>query len=247
MIRTLLIDDETYSRQTLKSLITDLFPKLEVIGDAGDIEEGIEAIESLKPDLVFLDVHLKSGTGFDILKQLKNINFEIIFVTAHDEYAISAFQFAAFGYLLKPLVVSELTQVVHRLIEKRNTQNDQNKRIKILIENYSEGVVKKIVVQNISGFQVLNLQEILYLEGEVNYTKFYLRDGKTILISKTLKEYENLLKEQGFLRIHQSYLINLHHVVQYIKGEGGQVVMSNRQELPVSRRKKSAFLKQFIG
>ena len=103
------------------------------------------------------------------------------------------------------------------------------------------------MVQNISGFQVLNLQEILYLEGEVNYTKFYLRGGKTILISKTLKEYENLLKEQGFLRVHQSYLINLHHVTQYIKGEGGQVVMSNQQELPVSRRKKSAFLKQFIG
>ena len=166
MIRTLLIDDETFSRQTLKSLILDLFPKLEVIGEAEDIEEGIQAIQTLKPDLVFLDVHLKSGTGFDLLKQLKNINFELIFVTAHDEYAISAFQFAAFGYLLKPLVVSELTQVVHRLIEKRNTQNDQNKRIKILIENYSEGVVKKIVVQNISGFQVLNLQEILYLEGK---------------------------------------------------------------------------------
>ncbi len=247
MIKTVIIDDELFSRKTLMNLLIDFFPKLKVVGEADDIQQGIELIKQAKPDLVFLDVHLKSGTGFDLLKQIGDLSFELIFVTAHDEYAITAFQFAAFGYLLKPLVIKELKEVVGRFIDKRSLESHHQKRIKILIENYSEGLVKKIVVQNVNGFEVLELNEILYLEGAVNYTKFYLSNGKSILISKTLKEYETLLKEQGFLRVHQSFLINLHHVKQYQKGEGGQVIMSNQKEIPVSRRKKAEFIRQFIG
>ena len=247
MIKTVLIDDESFSRSTLKNLLEGLFPQLEIVGEASDIQEGIDVLEKLQPDLVFLDVHLKSGTGFDLLKKLNQTPFEIIFVTAHDEYAINAFQFSAFGYLLKPLEIKELRKVMDRFILKRSESAQQNKRVKILIENYNEGLVRKIVVQNVNGFQVLELKNILYLEGAVNYTKFYLQDGSSILISKTLKEYENLLQNQGFIRVHQSFIINLHHVKQYIKGEGGQVIMSNQKEIPISRRKKSNFIKQFIG
>ncbi|TAE56309.1 MAG: DNA-binding response regulator [Bacteroidetes bacterium] len=249
MIKSVIIDDEAQARKVMKNLLAADFPGVEVVGEADDIHSGMEAIRSCQPDLVFLDIQLKSGTGFELLDRLGDENVEVIFVTAYDNYALTAFQFAAFGYLLKPVRISELQKVLMRFEEQqRLKQQSRQERIKVLIESYEDkGQVKKLIVQHVNGFQVLPLHEILYLRGEDNYTRFMLEKGEQTLVSKTLKEYEQLLDDFGFYRIHQSYLVNLRHVREYTKGEGGTVTMHNHDELPVSRRKKAGFLKKFLG
>lgn len=247
MIRTVIIDDETNARNTLKSLLRAINAPLEIVGEGDDVAAAKSIIQSEKPDLVFLDIQLKTGTGFDVLKSLSGFKGEIIFVTAYDNYAIQAFQMAAFGYLLKPLQINELKEVVSRFSEQFNAKKNTTSRAQILIENFEEGNIKKLVIQNVNGFRVLSLNEIIYLKGEVNYTRFLLKGGEKLMTSKTLKEYETLLNEYGFYRIHQSYLINLRHVKEYIKGEGGEVVMINNDHLDVSRRRKSQFIARFLG
>ncbi|MEM1119599.1 MAG: LytTR family DNA-binding domain-containing protein [Bacteroidota bacterium] len=247
MIRTIIIDDETNARNTLKSLLRTIKAPLEIVAEGDDVATAKALIQSEKPDLVFLDIQLKTGTGFDVLKALSNFKGEIIFVTAYDNYAIQAFQMAAFGYLLKPLQINELKEVVNRFIEQHKAKKNTTPRAQILIENFEEGNIKKLVIQNVNGFRVLSLNEIIYLKGEVNYTRFMLQKGEKLMTSKTLKEYENLLNDYGFYRIHQSYLINLRHVKEYIKGEGGEVVMINNDHLDVSRRRKAQFVARFLG
>ncbi|MDX1908147.1 MAG: LytTR family DNA-binding domain-containing protein [Bacteroidia bacterium] len=249
MIKTLIIDDEAQARNVIRNLLATDFPHVEVVGEADDVTAGIEAIRQWQPDLVFLDIQLKSGTGFELLSRLGAENVEVIFVTAYDQYALTAFQFSAFGYLLKPVRISELQRVIQRFEEQqRLRQQARQERIRVLIENYSDHAqVKKLIVQHLNGFQVIPLHEILYLKGEDNYTRFMLDKGEQILVSKTLKDYEQLLDDFGFFRVHQSYIVNLRHVREYTRGEGGTVTMYNHDELPVSRRKKAAFLTKFLG
>lgn len=247
MIKTVIIDDEANARNTLKSLLRNIAAPIEVVGEGDDLDKAKQVIEQMQPDLVFLDIQLKTGTGFDVLQNLPTFKGEIIFVTAYDNYAIKAFQMAAFGYLLKPLQINELKEVVNRFKEQYNAKKNTASRAQILIENFEEGNIKKLVIQNVNGFRVLSLNEIIYLKGEVNYTRFLLKGREQLMTSKTLKEYENLLTNYGFYRIHQSYLINLRHVKEYIKGEGGEVVMVNNDQLDVSRRRKAQFIARFLG
>lgn len=247
MIRTVIIDDETNARSTLKSLLNAIEAPFDIVGEGDDVATAKDIIESTQPDLVFLDIQLKTGTGFDVIQTLSNFSGEIIFVTAYDNYAIKAFQSAAFGYLLKPLQINELKEVVERFVLQFKTKKNTASRTKILIENFEEGNIKKLVIQNVNGFRVLSLNEIIYLKGEVNYTRFMLENGEKLMTSKTLKEYENLLTNYGFYRIHQSYLINLRHVKEYLKGEGGEVIMINNDRLDVSRRRKQQFIARFLG
>lgn len=247
MIRTVIIDDETNARNTLKSLLQAIDTPLEIVGEGDDVASAKKVIEGEQPDLVFLDIQLKTGTGFDVLQQLTDFNGEIIFVTAYDNYAIKAFQMAAFGYLLKPLQINELKEVTNRFINEFKSKKNNTNRTQILIENFEEGNIKKLVIQNVHGFRVLSLHEIIYLKGEVNYTRFILDKGEKLMTSKTLKEYENLLTNYGFYRIHQSYLINLRYVKEYLKGEGGEVIMTNGDQLDVSRRRKAQFVARFLG
>ncbi|MDX2285380.1 MAG: LytTR family DNA-binding domain-containing protein [Bacteroidia bacterium] len=249
MIRSVIIDDESQARKVLRNLLASEFPHVEVVGEGDDVRSGIDAIRSAQPDLVFLDIQLKSGTGFDLLTQLGEAPAEVIFITAYDNYALAAFQFAAFGYLLKPLRISELQKVLQRFeAQQQLRQQARQERIRVLIESYADqGQINKLIVQHVNGFQVLPLHEILYLKGEDNYTRFLMTGGEQTLVSKTLKDYEQLLENYGFYRVHQSYLVNLRHVREYTKGEGGTVTMHNHDELPVSRRKKAGFLKRFLG
>lgn len=249
MIKALIVDDERQARNVLKRLLEEQFPHIQLVGEAEDVQSGIEAIQRLSPNLVFLDIQLKDRTSFEILTALPKHTFEVIFITAYDSYALKAFQCAAWGYLLKPVRLSELKQAVDRLEKQLGLQHQKREeRLRILIENYEEkGQVRKLIVQHIHGFQVISLTEILYLAGEVNYTRFTLESGEQILVSKTLKDYEHLLSGFGFFRIHQSYLINLRHVKQYTRGEGGTVTMNNNHELTVSRRRKADFLQKFLG
>lgn len=249
MIKAIIIDDERDARFIIKSHLDNLFPEtVSVVGQASKIKEGIALIKNEKPDLVFLDIQMPSGTGFDILEDIGEINFEVIFITAYNQYAVKAFECSALGYLLKPLKMNDLEKSVHKAIEKINSKKyDLNKRLKLLIENYGDDKqIKKLVVTHVKGFNVLAIDEIIRLESDRNYTTFVLLGDKKITASKTLGEYDTLLSDFGFFRIHQSTLVNLRHVSAYHKEDGGVVEMVDKVKLKVSRYRKQAFIQRFL-
>lgn len=248
MIKTVIIDDEEDARFLLRNLVKrKAKEQLDIVGEADDVSSGVELIKAQKPDLVFLDVQMKSGTGFDLLKQIDRVNFEVIFVTAYNQYAIDAFKFSAFGYLLKPIKSTELQDILDKLL-KRFEQKDKSldKKVKVLIENYgAKGEIEKLIIPNISGFRVLKINEIVRLDGDRNYSHFILLDGTKITTSKSLREYEELLMEHGFFRIHQSTIVSLRHIIGYFKTDGGYVEMVDKTKHKVSRSRKNEFLEKF--
>lgn len=246
MIKAIIIDDEPDARSGLRGLLRQVDLPIEILGEAGDIPTAQRLILRTDPDLIFLDVQLREGTGFHLLARLPDLTAEVIFVTAYDKYAIQAFQMAAFGYLLKPLQISELEEILQRYQERNNSIRTKD-RSRILVDNSRSEQQKKIVLSNVGGFRVVDLSDIIYLRGEVNYTRFFLKNGDTVMVSRTLRDYENMLSELGFYRCHQSYLLNLSHVVEYRKGEGGQAIMSNGNALDISRRRKADFVGKFLG
>ncbi|NVK63573.1 MAG: response regulator transcription factor [Flavobacteriales bacterium] len=249
MIKAVLIDDEKDARFILRNLLERKFSdKIEVIGEADDVIPGAEAIEALKPDLVFLDVQMKKGNGFDLLNRLDDINFEVIFITAHNQFAVEAFKFSAFGYLLKPVKHKDLGVVIEKLETKLlQSKNKMKDRLKVLVENYgNEGEVQKLILPNVEGFQVVKVGDIIRLEGDRNYTNFILLGGKKITASKNLGEYEELLNPHGFFRIHQSTIVSLRHISSYLKTDGGIVETVDGAKLKVSRYRKTEFLSRFF-
>lgn len=249
MIKTVIIDDENDARFLLKNQLQKHFSNaIKIVGEGGDVDTGIKIIEEKQPDLVFLDIKMHKGTGFDLLDAIKDINFEVVFITAYDNYAVEAFRISAFGYLLKPIKARELREVVDKLIyhfEKR--KETVNKRLNVLIENYGdEGQIQKLIIANIEGFRVLTIENIIRLEGDRNYTHFVVEGEKKILTTKSLGTYEDLLIQYGFFRIHQSTIINLRHVKGYIKGDGGKVEMTDGEFLQVSRHRKAQFIHRFM-
>ena len=242
MIRAIIIDDEHYGRQSVKNALAQYCPEVNIVETCETPEKGIEAILALKPDLVFLDVQMPNMSGFDLLNHLSPIHFEVIFVTSFDKYAIKAIRFSALDYLLKPLDIDDLQHAVARTKEQLKRKTPQ--RYESVLHNikYSSGKVEKIAVPTTEGIDFFITQEILYLQAEGSYTKLFLSNGNTYLVSKNLKDFESLLSESGFFRIHNSYLVQVSHIKKYIKGEGGYVVLPNGQHLDVSRRKKDAFL-----
>lgn len=249
MIRALIIDDEEDARFMISAHLSDNFKDtIEIVGQADSVKSGIEAIKNLSPDILFLDIQMKDGTGFDLIEQILTKTFEIIFCTAYDQFAIKAFQFSALGYLMKPVKTQEFINTVNSVIgyvEKQKINSET--RLKILVENYGDDKkIKKIVIPNKNKFFVFSIEDIIRLEGEGNYTNFILTNHPKVMSSKTMKEYEILLSEYGFFRAHQSTLINLRHVVSYTKGEGGFVIMSDEQEIIISRNRKKEFLDRFL-
>ncbi len=249
MIKCVIIDDEADARFMLSNIINKNFKdQLQIVAEADSIPDGIKIIEKHTPDVVFLDIRMREGTGFDLLEKIENKNFEVIFVTAFDQYAIKAFQFSALGYLMKPIKIKELKQVVEILHNHFiNQKENVTKRLKVLIENYGDDrKIKKLVIPNMEGFKVVAIEDIIRLEGDRNYTNFILLENKKITSTKTLGEYETLLSEFGFFRIHQSTLVNLRHVKGYVKGDGGSVEMADGKQVQVSRHRKANFVKKFI-
>ncbi len=243
MITALLIDDDKNLRDGMRELLSFYAPDIQIIGEAEDVETGVAVIDKLKPQVVFLDIQLNDGTGFDILEQLAKKNGKttshIVFITAHEEYAIKAFRFSALDFLLKPVDPDELEIVVGKIrgvLEK----NDSYAHIDLLLENIRKKVdnFKRIALTTADGIHLYEVSDIIRCEGEDNYTTFYIKNNKPIVISKTLKEYEDLLSEYGFERIHQKHLINLAYLKSYVKKEGGYIVMSDNTQLPISQRKK---------
>lgn len=250
MIRAIIIDDEKNARFLLRGLIERHFEQtVEVVAEANDVDTGMKAIAKHQPDLVFLDIKMQKGTGFDLLQQIEHVDFEVIFITAYDNFAVKAFEFAAFGYLLKPVKSGELRKTVARLENHlKRLKEGVDKRIKVLIDNYGDGAgkMKRIVIANMEGFVIADIEDIIRLEASSNYTNFILMDGRKITVSRTLGEYEDLLADHGFFRIHQSHIVNLRHVVAYLKADGGKVQMSDGELLYISRKRKAAFVRRFV-
>lgn len=243
MITALLIDDDQNLRNGMKGLLTRYAPEIHILGEADSVKTGIEAMDKFKPQVVFLDIQLGDGTGFDILEQLALKNGKssshIVFITAHEQYAIKAFRFSALDFLLKPVDPEELQKVLEK-IKNVLKQNDGYAHIDLLLENIRKKVdnFKRIALSTSDGIHLFEISDIIRCESEDNYTKFYIKNNKPIMISKTLKEYEDMLTEHGFERIHQSHLINLSYLKSYIKKDGGYVVMADNSNLPISQRKK---------
>jgi len=241
-IKAVIVDDEKHSRETLKNLVEQFCDGISIVATAASIKDGLEQIGKLNPDLVFLDIELQSGTGFDLLEQVGEINFEVIFTTAFEQYAIKAVKFSSLDYLLKPIDVEELQSAVKKLHQKETTKEYQQ-QIKILIENLKQQPkLNKICLSTALGFEFIDVSEIIYCNASGSYTSFVLKNGSKFLVSKHLKEYENLLIEHFFMRVHNSFLINLKEVKKFIKADGGYIIMSNNDSVSLSRSKKDGFL-----
>ncbi|RAR47203.1 LytR/AlgR family response regulator transcription factor [Flavobacterium lacus] len=243
MTTALLIDDDANLRAGMRQMLSRYAPDISIVGEADSVLTGVEAVQRLKPNVLFLDIQLTDGTGFDVLEKIAELNgkitSQVVFITAHEQYAIKAFRFSALDFLLKPVDPDELQKVIQK-IKAVLSKSDNYAHIDLLLENIRKKVdhFKRIALSTSDGIHLFEISDIIRCESEDNYTKFYIKNNKPILISKTLKEYEDLLTEHGFERIHQSHLINLAYLKSYIKKDGGYVVMADNSNLPISQRKK---------
>lgn len=243
-MKLIIIDDEERSRNSIAGLLKFSQLDLNLVAEADSVATGVAAIIEHKPDLILLDINMPDGTGFNLLKKLGTINFKIIFITAYEEYAIKAFDFSAIDYLLKPVDPQKLFHAIekaHDLVE----QESVNLKLNALFANLenSSTTNKKLVLKTAENIYIVNTNDILRCESDGGYTQFSLVDGKKILVSKNLKDYEEMLNGYGFYRIHQSHMINIKYIDHYSKIEGGTVVMKDNSELPLARRKKESFLR----
>lgn len=242
MIRTLIIDDEMKSQSTLHKLLEKYCTGVEVIGFANNVKTGVEAINNLNPDLVFLDISMPDGDGFEVLQQVPERNFEVVFTTAFNDYAIKAFQYSALHYLLKPINYIELQNAVERYKESHKDL-DLNEKIQVLFDSLNNQH-KKIVLPTSNGLKVVEVEKIVYCRADGSYTHFYFLDEDPIMVSKALSKFEDLLPSDLFCRVHNKHLINLNFVDNYIKGRGGKVILENKQEIEISEGRKAEFLRR---
>lgn len=246
MIRSIIVDDEQHCTNRLAGMLnTHCKSTVQLTGTFASVDAAFEGIASLKPDLVFLDVQLHGLTGFDLLERLPEINFEVIFTTAYDNYAIKAIKFSAIDYLLKPVDPGDLLQAIARL-QKILQQHDLSEKFDTLFHNLKSANVasRKITVPTSKGLMFLPVNDIIRCEADVNYTTIYLKDKQRLMVAKTLKEFDDLLADHQFFRIHNSHLINLDHIKSYHKGKGGYVTMTDNTSLEVSTRRKDLFMKR---
>ncbi|KIQ22948.1 LytTR family DNA-binding domain-containing protein [Flavobacterium sp. MMLR14_040] len=243
MITALLIDDDKHLRTGLKALLERYTNDIFIVGEAESVKTGIAAIEKLNPQVIFLDIHLTDGTGFDILERLSKANGKlkshVVFITAHEQYALKAFKFSALDFILKPVDPEEL-QLTMAKIKEAVGKNNSFENIDLLLENIRKKVdnFKRIALSTSDGIHLFEVSDIIRCEAKINYTQFFIKNHKPVLISKTLKEYEELLAEHGFERIHQSHLINLSYLKSYIKTDGGYVIMADNANIPIAQSKK---------
>ena len=239
-MKAIIVDDEESARQTLTGLLARYCQNVDVLGEAGSVQQALDLLEQHQPDILFLDIQLRQETGFDLLDKLDDINFSVVFTTAYDHYAIRAIKSSAIDYLLKPIDPAELREAVDTAAQLNN-KNALDDKLKVLLKNYNDGDTqnRQIVLPTYDGLEIVNVSEIIYCKGDRNYTRIFMTGGEEVLVSKTLKEYEDMLGESGFLRVHQSHLINVKQVRRYIKGRGGEVQMSDGTIVKVSRERKN--------
>lgn len=245
MVKTIIIEDEKKSREMLQKLIELHCKQLTVIGTAGSMKEGLELLKKQTPDLLFLDIELGDGTGFDLIEQTENKNFKVIFATAYDQYAIKAIKYSALDYLLKPYDVEELVNAVNKITDSIS-KISEIENIKFLLSSFKKQDEQqtKITLPTGNAYEIVNIKDIIRCEADGSYTKFFLTGNKTYLVTQSLKHYEELLPEEFFVRIHHHHLINMDHVVRYLKEDSGYAVMSDNTQVEISRRKKELFMER---
>ena len=242
MIKVLIVDDEAGARDTIRNIVEMSQVELEVKGEAHSVKSALTMINDLQPDLVLLDINLPDGSGFDLLKRFDAIPFRVIFITAHEEYAIRAFRYSAIDYIMKPVRAGDLLAAIERTGEAIE-KDHMSARLDTLLSNID--TLKKIVLKTAESIHIIHVKDIIRCEADVNYTKFYLENGEKLLVSKPLKEYDELLGRNGFFRTHQSHLVNLDHILRYDKTDGGYLILDDKSMVPVSTRKKEELFRIF--
>ncbi|WP_448518615.1 LytR/AlgR family response regulator transcription factor [Rhodoflexus sp.] len=242
-MKIVVIDDEAHHRSYLQALLQDYSADIQVVGEADGVAAGARLIREQSPDVVLLDVEMQDGTGFDLLQKLQSVDFQVIFTTAHQTFAVQAFKFSAIDYLLKPVEEDLLAAALKRASENKRL-SDVQLQLTALMGNIQSlsNEPKKIVLKDADNIHIVAISDIIRLEAASNYTQFHLADNRKIMISKTLKDYERLLEEYFFFRCHQSHLINLHYLQRIGKKDGGSVIMKDNTELPLATRKRDALI-----
>ncbi len=241
MITAVIIDDSKTSHDIITNIVKNNFNNIDIIDNAFDVKSGIFVIKKNNPDIVFLDVEMPDGTGFDLLKNLSTHNFKLIFITAHQEYAINAIKFSALDYLLKPLDDDEICLAIKTAVNKIKKDEEQLK-IKTFIENHENNNQQKIVLKTSNNVFVLTVSDIIRCESDNNYTVFYTNNNEKIMVSQTLKQYDNMLAKYNFIRIHKSHLVNTKYIKQYSKKNAGYLLLADNTKVPVSVRKRDIVL-----
>lgn len=246
MIKTVIIDDESSAREAITQMI-ELYGEnqLQVVGYGDSVASGIAAINKHNPDLIFLDIKMPDGTGFDVLKAFGKVDFNIIFITAYEQYAIKAFKFAALDYILKPIDSEEFVQAIERVNDTQSTEV-VNEQLKSMLDymNAPQKEEKKIVLRSINSIHMVYVNNIIRAESDRNYSRFYFRNDPPITVARSLKTFIDVLDGYGFMRVHQSHLINTNHIKKYLKNDC-TIVMEDESQVPVSIRKRDMLLKQF--
>jgi two-component system LytT family response regulator len=247
MIRTVLVDDERDSIRVLQILLEKYCPQVEVVGTAEGVETALAVIQATRPDLLLLDIEMTQGNAFDLLNQLRPLTFQVIFVTAFDNYAIRAFKYSAVDYLLKPVDIDELVSAIGRVIE-RSQQRSIIDQMQLFLDNMGTyGLAQqKMAVPTVDGLIFINLREVVRLEAKSAYTQINLENGEAVMATRTIKDYEDILPETLFCRIHNSHIINLQKIEKYHKGRGGYVVLEDGSEIEVASRRRQEFLRRLL-
>ncbi|MCF8368970.1 MAG: LytTR family DNA-binding domain-containing protein [Bacteroidales bacterium] len=243
-IKTIIVDDEQDAVNFIQSIIQEYCPKLEIVGTANSAKEASKLIIDKTPELVFLDVEMPKASGFDLLANFPDHTFDVIFVTAFNHYAIKAIKFSAVDYILKPININEFIKAVDKVVDYGAAQNKRHDKFTALLENLRTSLPGKLAIPTSEGMEYLNTQEIIRVEADRSYSWFFLVNNRKILVSRNLKEYQELLSDRNFFRTHNSHLINLEFVKKYIRQEGGAVELSDGSQVPISRGKRDLFLLQ---
>lgn len=243
MLRTIIIDDEKNNRDEIRQLLEKHFPSVSFVAEADGVKTGLETIIKFSPDLVLLDIRLMDGDAFDLLRQLGQINFKIIFITAYEEYALKAIKFSALDYLMKPVLLEDLKAAIARA--ESQIQKELNLKLAELSNNLNRSKDKRIVLKTADKLHFIAVNEIMRCEADCSYTTFFLTEGKKILVSGSIKDYEDILCEQGFYRLHKSHIVNLRFIKSYDKADGGTVILSDGTHVPVAVRKKNQLIERF--
>lgn len=246
MYHTVIIDDDQLARRGLRRILEQNFQEIEILGEADSVASGLLLINKVEPDLIFLDIEMPDGTGFSLLEKLHDVDFKVVFTTSYSDYAITAFKYSAFDYIVKPVLIENVRSIINRINEIPVLH--EKKRVEVLKGNLNQGHRDDptIALPEINGFTIVKVKDIIRCEGERNYSRIFFNNGTSVLISRTLLDFDNLLVSHGFFRIHRSHLISLKNVNRYLKTDGGLVEMMDKTQLPVSPKFKDELLTRLL-
>jgi len=246
MLKAIIIDDEPYCCEILAAMLESDCPEIETVAVCNNAKDALMAIDQFSPDIIFLDVEMPKMNGFEMLEQLKSINFHLIFTTSYDQYALKAIRFSAIDYLLKPIDREELKAAIQKVKEKLQSPIPQQLEILMQKLRQPQNPINKIALPTMEGLQMIPVENIISCESDDNYTRLQLKNSKKLLVTRSLKDMEEILEQHSFIRVHRFYMVNLNEIEKYIKGEGGYLVMSDGTSIDVAKNKKEVLLRKLL-